>query len=311
MQGKRRLDTAMALDLECLTGQEAEYWLNLQLDADLAAARRRDDIVDRHAEIRARAELETLAPVRELIRRQYVTASEPDKQLEQVRELIGGDASFGASAKRSVNSTPFTRTQTAWIAIAREVARAKDVSYFDAEAFAKFAADLPRTVRDPEDFRTLPVDFADLGVRLVHVKPLPGGRIDGVSLKLGEHPMIALSGRGKRLDKVLFTLLHECAHIVNGDWLGGPRVHEDRHEHAFGDDASEETISALASNWAFPRSIHFHGPITRQFVQQVADEFNLAPALVVGHLQHTGAIEWSSILSRGLPNVEEPLTAWT
>ena len=30
------------------------------------------------------------------------------------------------------------------------------------------------------------------------------------------YPVIGLSGRGKRLDKVLFTLLHEIAHILKG-----------------------------------------------------------------------------------------------
>ncbi|WP_260619991.1 ImmA/IrrE family metallo-endopeptidase [Corynebacterium anserum] len=28
------------------------------------------------------------------------------------------------------------------------------------------------------------------------------------------HPVIGISGRGKRLDKILFTILHEVAHIL-------------------------------------------------------------------------------------------------
>ncbi len=311
MQGKRRLDTSMALDLECLTCEGAEYWLNAQLAADLDSARRKDSLADRNSNIRARAEVESLAPVRELIRRHYVTAKEPSDQLEQVRRLIGDDVAFGAFAKRSVNGTPFTRTQAAWMAIARDVAHTRVSNAFNCELFAKFAAELPRTVRDPEHFRRLPADFASLGVRIVYVKPFPGGRIDGVSMRLDDKPMIALSGRGKRLDKVLFALLHECAHIVSGDWLLGPRVHEDNHEQVVGDDASEAAISALATDWVFPRGMTFRGPPTRQIVQDVADEFNVAPAIVVGHLQHSGVIDWSSILSRGLPTVEEQLMSWT
>lgn len=38
--------------------------------------------------------------------------------------------------------------------------------------------------------------------------------MDGCSFLLDDgSPAIAISGRGKRLDKVLFTILHEAAHV--------------------------------------------------------------------------------------------------
>src|SRR5207248_2735279 len=64
------------------------------------------------------------------------------------------------------------------------------------------------------DFADLPELFAEVGVRLVYVEMLPSGKIDGCAMFVDGYPVIGLSGRGKRLDKVLLTLLHEIAHIL-------------------------------------------------------------------------------------------------
>lgn len=38
------------------------------------------------------------------------------------------------------------------------------------------------------------------------------------------HPVIGISGRGKRLDKILFTILHETAHILLGHLVDNGEV---------------------------------------------------------------------------------------
>lgn len=310
MQAKRRIDAAMALDLQVLTGRSAEEWLAVQIGQDLEEARRKFAGSERLTMIGARAELEEAVPVRELIRRGVVSATNPVDQAEEVRRLIGEDRTFGASAKRSKNALPFTRAQTAWIALARSQARSVKVATFNRDAFESMVADLPRVVTEPDDFETLPQRFAGVGVALVHVKPFPGGRIDGVSLQIEDHPMIALSGRGKRLDKVLFALLHECAHVAQGHWMKAPRVHEAGDEKVVGDHAVEESVSALAESWCFPNGLAVNRSLTKQAVADLARANGVAPALVVGHLQHHRALEWSTALGRGLPTVEEALVTW-
>lgn len=311
MQGKRKIDAVMAVDLQALTGRDAEVWLTAQIARDLEEARRKAEQSERLDRIAARAELEAAVPVRELIRRGVISSTEPEAQAEEARRLIGDDPTFGASAKRSKNAVPFTRAQTAWIALARKDAREVTLKAYDEQRLAALAAALPRLVTAPEAFQELPDMFADVGVALVHVKPLPGGRIDGVSLGLDDHPMIALSGRGKRLDKVLFALLHECAHVAMGHWRQAPRVHESGDEQVVGDPKAEEAVSGLAASWVFPGGLQVHGrPITKQVVANIAKEYGVAPSVVVGQLQHEGVIEWSSALSRGLPTVEEALVTW-
>lgn len=312
MQGKRKIDAQMAVDLQALTGRAAEEWLIAQITSDLDDARRKTADTERLRQIAARAELETVVPVRELIRRGVISAADPEGQAAEVRRLIGKDPTFGASAKRSKNAVPFTRAQTAWVALARQVARASTVESFDHQGFASLAASLPRMVTTAGEFEKLPRLFADTGVALVHVKPFPGGRIDGVSLGLDGHPMIALSGRGKRLDKVLFALLHECAHVAKGHWRQEPRVHEAGDEQVVGDHEVEKAVSDVAASWVFPHGLHIHGrSLTKQVITDLAHEHGVAPAVIVGHLQYQQVIPWSSALSRGLPNVEDALVSWS
>lgn len=312
MQGRRKVDAQMAVDLQALTDRAAEEWLTTQISQDLEEARRKSADSERLRQIAARAELEAAVPVRELIRRGALSATDPHAQAEEAKKLLGDDPTFGASAKRSKDAVPFTRAQTAWIALARQDARAIKVKDYDQPEFVKLAADIPRMVTTPDAFEELPALFASTGVALVHVKPFPGGRIDGVSLGLNDHPMIALSGRGKRLDKVLFALLHECAHVAEGHWQQAPRVHESGDEQVVGDQKVEKAVSDLAASWVFPHGLHTHGRLlTKQVIADLAHEHGVAPSVVVGHLQHERVIEWSSALSRGLPNVEEALVRWS
>ena len=308
MQGKRRVDAAMALDLAALTDRSASDWLAIQNAVDLEDARRR--FADRGQRISARAALEDIVPVRELIRRGVISRSDPDTQAAEFAELIGDDRTFGASAKRSLTEMPFSRAQTAWIALARRKAKALSLAQFDDPGFSGFACALPQFANEPKDFASLPKRFAELGVALVHIEAFPGGRIDGVSLAIGDNPMIALSGRGKRFDKVMFTLLHECAHVVEGHWRDAPRLHEDGREFIVGDRLVENQVSALAAEWCFPGGLSKQRPVTRQHISALAAKFSVAEALVIGNLQHNQIIEWSSALSRGLPSVEEELKLW-
>lgn len=310
-QGKRRIDASMAVDLEVLTDKKAEEWLMAQANDDLAQARRKISETTRSQQIEARARVESQVPVRELMRRGIITSKDPKVQAQEVADLLGPDPTFGASAKRSKNAMPFTRAQTAWIALAKRAGAAQDIGPYDETAFADLAASLPRLTTTPDSFKDLPELFAQVGVALVHVKPFPGGRIDGVSMGIKGQPLIAVSGRGKRLDKVLFALLHECAHVVNRHWMEVPRVHEGDVEQVVGDDKIEDAVSSIASSWIFPGGVEVPaGPVNKKAISDLAEEHNVAPAVVVGHLQHEEVIEWSSTLSRGLPNVEEALSAW-
>jgi HTH-type transcriptional regulator/antitoxin HigA len=313
MQGKRRIDAGMALDVAAVSEVEPHEWLAAQAAQDLRQARQAPDVTTRRDEITRRAELEDVVPVRELIKRGVITATDPGHQLEEVKALlevaaIRDDPPYFVSAKRVRDGVPLSRAQKAWIALARRRARAIEAPPYDEAAFRLLAQDLPREVREPRDLEGLPDRFAGTGVRLVHIPAFPGGRIDGVSMELESSPMIALSGRGKRIDRVLFALLHESAHVVSGHWSTGVlRVHEGG---AVGDPEIEAAVNSLAQSWILPDGLGPGGPFNAAGIEAISRRSGVSRAVIIGQLQHMGAIPWASVVARGLPNVEEALMSW-
>ena len=316
INGRRRIDAAMALDLQEATQIRAHDWLAVQAAQDLDDVRRDPKSGARSGRIRARAALEKKVPVRELIRRGVIDAADEAVQERQLRDLLEVPRledqppfASGISARRSNLTAPLTRQQVAWVALARRAGREIEVAGFDASDFDEFAKGLPHQLHDPEDFVGLPHLFAEQGVRLVHVPAFPGGRLDGASLDLDGAPLVALSGRGKRLDRVLFTLLHECAHISLGHWgEGSVNVHESGIP---GDQERERKVDALASTWVLPEPLERHGPLRAKDIPRLAQEYGVAEAVIIGQLQHAGLMPWGSQASRGLPQVEGALMAWS
>lgn len=313
MKGKRRIDAAMALDLATVIGVEPIELLAAQALHDLRQAGQEQHVGTRLDAIALRAEMENVVPVRELIKRGAIAGKDPNAQLQQVKELLevlnlSDPPPYAVSAKRVQAGVPLTRAQKAWIALARHRAREVKAAPYDEAAFESLAMALPRDIQEPRDCGALPERFADVGVRLVHIPAFPGGRIDGVSLELDAAPMIALSGRGKRIDRVLFALLHECAHVVSGHWRQGVvQVHDGG---AIGDPEIEDSVNQLAQSWILPEGLDSEIVPNAAGIDLVARRSGISRAVIIGQLQHMGVMPWASVLSRGLPNVEEALESW-
>ena len=77
----------------------------------------------------------------------------------------------------------------------------------------------------------------------------------------GGYPVIGLSGRGKRLDKVLFTLLHEIAHILRGHVDTDRLIVENLDDGHAQESIDEREANEGAVGWIFPSDIHrsLHG----------------------------------------------------
>lgn len=318
MKSRKRLDAGMALDLEQITPTTAGQWLDLQAEVDLVAARQDAVAAGRRAAIQPRARLETYVPSRELIRRRVIDPDDVVLQTQQVEQLLevprlGADPPYRVATRRANPGRPLSRHQRTWISLARRAGRSLTVPRFDAPGFEQLLRRLPQDIRDPDSFVNLPDRFREVGVRLVSVSPLPGGRIDGVSLGLEGSPLIALSGRGRRLDRVLFALLHEGAHVLRGDWQSDEvQIHEQtgKVDGLVDQSAAEREVDEAAASWIPLQGLPGGSTVNSAMIDKLAERNGLARAVVIGRLQHEGVIPWSSVHSRGLPTVEEALAKW-
>lgn len=256
-------------------------------------------------------------PIQLLQKRGFLTGTNLDDLEAEVIELfelpsLESEPGFAAAAKRANHGQDISILQRAWVACVRKEARQlPPEKKYSPKGLRKLARTLSQTLQTADDFADLPDRFAEVGVRLVYVEMLPGGKIDGCAMFVDKHPVIGLSGRGKRLDRVLFTLLHEIAHIllehVDAEHLIVEEL-DDKREH---ESDQEKDANAEAAGWVFPGGFPaVPARISGPWAEQKAAELDVARIVLVGQLQHRKRLDWRSTLAKNAPNVNDALDGW-
>lgn len=315
LKGRRRIDGRSAMELGTAIGGDPREWLGLQAEHDLLLASHDPQVRVAIDQIDERAAIERILPVRDLVRRTRLPKGDVAGQYEEACKLLEVEsldqpASFPVVARRANHGDRVSRQQRAWVACAREVSRVGRVGRYSETCLRDLGASLSRSVQGPEDFVDLPIAFASAGVRLVHVEPFAGGRIDGVSTIVDGRPVIALSGRGGRMDKVLYTLAHEAAHVALGHLDIDPLFVAS--EDDVGDAGLESAADELASAWLVPDLEGLrHGLVTGQRVEDLARRMGVSEAVIIGRLQKEGLIPWNSLLNKRIPSIKEAIRMWS
>lgn len=322
VNGKKEITRESAAQIGAALGQGPRHWLKLQdqylLDQQASNTHTQNELT----EVRRRARLNTLAPISLLRKRGALVATTLDALEAEVIDLLELDTiadqpTFKVAARRSNHDEPTTPLQQAWVGCIRRRARAglKNLSPYSRSMFEDLAARLPALLTEPAPFEELPKLFAACGVVLVYVEALPGAKIDGCAFTLDRTPVIAISGRGKRLDKVLWTLLHEVAHVVLGHITDAVVVEtlDDQGDNVSGngEDSEEVAANSEARTWLLPQPLPQTGArVSSGWVQTVAAQRGLAPIVIVGQLQHQQVLDWRTTLARNAPTVTKHLEAW-
>lgn len=319
ISGKKELTRESAAQVGAAFGTSPELWLNLQ-DRYLLWQQSMDEGLQKGLDdVQRRARLNDWAPITELRRRGAIQGSSLEEVEAEIIELFEVSSLeekpvFGAAARRSNHNEHVTKLQIAWLALAKRKARQQDLPSYDSEKFEHLASTLSQVLSTSEAFSHLPEKLRAAGVGLVHEPNFPRGKIDGAAFMLGDNPVIALSGRGKRLDKVLFTLLHEIAHVLNCDVsIGEPQIDTGLSESSAGEaDAMERAADERAARLVFPQGPLAEPPaqVRQKWVAEEAVRQQVHPIVVIGRLQKDGKVDWRSALVKGAPTVERQLATW-
>lgn len=212
---KRGISAEMSKALGAALDCPENYFADLQTAYDIATA-------DPPApEIATRAEILRQYPVREMIRRGWLS-SKYDLQTELARFFELSDPSeipyMPHSAKKTLyEERNISPEQIAWLFRVRQIARTIVIPPFSHIQLKRAVQQMKRMLTAPEEARHVPRLLADAGVRFVIVEALPGGKIDGVAFWLSElAPVIGMSLRFDRIDNFWFVLRHEIEHILLG-----------------------------------------------------------------------------------------------
>lgn len=312
LNNHKEITPETATEIAAATDTTPETWLGLQ-DTYRLWKLRREPVADRLSDVARRARLRRIAPLTELRKRGFAPEGDDiDAQEEAVCALLGISSpdeapSFAVAARRVEEEDGLSPSQLSWVGCVRAVARDRRVGPFAPDGLAALGRGLTRTVITPGDLATLPARLAEVGVRLVHVDAFKGGKMDGVAFRDERGPVIGISGRGGRFDGVLFTVLHEIAHVHLGHVTSGYTIDVDLGTAAGTE--RERDADSVAAEWAIPGSLDPAGRMSQAKVDAEAARLGVHPAVVVGKLQHAGVIPWSH-LNSSVPRVKDVLATW-
>ncbi len=214
--GKKAITPETAVQLGDALGTGPAIWMNLEAQYQLSKVTTRSDVVAR------RAALYDRFPVRDMIKRGWVGASENIDVLEQQFLSFFGiksledKATFAHAAKKSEPMSEITMPQLAWLLRARVIASQMISKKFDVKKLRNSMEKLSALRTAPEETRHVAKILADAGVRFVLIEALPNSKIDGACFWLDDQPVVAMSLRLDRIDNFWFVLRHELEHVLQG-----------------------------------------------------------------------------------------------
>lgn len=301
IKGKRAIIPDTARRLGAAFGNSAQFWMNLEATWRLS----RQDSAETDS-VRARAKIYELAPVKEMEKRGWIASSSNHNALElELARFFGVDTLEGmpqmiAAARASVKGedTGMTPGQWAWCRRACQIAPAVTAEKLQRSKIPDAVKALRELLCEPEQIRHVPKILSSVGIRLVVVEHLKGTRIDGAALWVTKNrPVIAISLRYGRLDNFWFTLMHELAHIFNGDGMRADiNLTEVRAAEVI--EAAELRANQQASAWLVDKDmlelfILRTTPLySTRLIRNFSRRLGVSTSIIVGQLKYRGEFDW-------------------
>lgn len=298
--GKKGITPETAIQFGEAFGTGAELWMNLESQYQLSKVKITNDLITR------RARLYEKYPVREMIRRGWIQASDSIEILEQqflkffsLNSLLD-EPSF-AHAPRKTGEATATMVQIAWLKRAEQLAKAAPVSgTFSSESLDECCVELKRCLGHVEAARGVPAILAKAGIRMVVLEPLPGAKISGACFWLNKNsPVVVHAIRFDRIDNFWHTLMHELDHVRHREGMDHPIV-ESLDESDWSklppneqraNEAGAEFLVARSEMQGFVARVN---PLfSKQQIVGFALRVGVHPGIVVGQLQQDGCIPYS------------------
>lgn len=297
--GKRAITPETAKGLAAAFGTSAEIWMNLETSYQLSKAKI-------EVEVSRRAKLYGKFPVKELLKRGWIEASENIDVLEQrFLEFFGiksldDKPGFAHAAKKTAYEGP-SIIQLAWLNRAKHVSKAVSVSKFSIPALREAVAELRGCLEYVDAICNASKILAKAGVRLVIVEHLAGAKMDGACFWLdNSSPIIALSLRYDRVDNFWHNLFHEIDHVLHGegkdhpifeviesdkDWDNLPAIERRANDAAANNCVLQDELVGFIAR--------VNPLFSKEQILGFARRLNVHPGIVVGQLQKRKLIPYS------------------
>lgn len=303
--GKRALTPDTAQALADALGTSAQFWMNMESAYQLSKLK------TDAAPVARRAKLYSFFPVKEMLKRGWVEATESLDVLEAQFTAFCGMKNLDTPPKfhsYAARRTTYTEVQspllTVWLYRAKQMAYGLTVGKFSAKSFDAAVAHLKTLMTNPEDIRQVPSVLAAAGIRYVLIEPFPGMKLDGVCFWLdADSPVIAMTLRFDRIDNFWFVLMHELRHVANKDGQSGSAIIDENlgaegceagDKPDFEVKADNEAAHAIIPAVTFNDFVLRVAPLySEQRIVGFAARIGVHPGIVVGQLHNRKQVPYS------------------
>jgi addiction module HigA family antidote len=311
----------VALHLERATGVSATIWNRMEADFRVMTAREEDRKREEHQHWLERFDL------RELAERGILRATDRSGRVEELLAFFGvADApafdrvwsnSF-ATFRRSPSLKAEPDATAVWLRLGQLRARSVDTEPFDASALRVLLPQLATlTLLPPDEGLHQACELlAGVGVAVVRAAEFTGCRASGAAWwATPSKAVILLSNRGKREDRIWFTLFHELAHVLlhaKRDTFIDETTDEpdDTPVGAYIDDGTrdaviEEEADRFAGHVLIPQryEAELAAISSKADVNRLAAAIGISPGIVAGRVQHdTGRFHLYNEFRRTVPD---------
>jgi len=295
IKGAASISPDLALGLEKVFGASADFWLNResQPEADLARQQEERDLADA-------VEWAKRFPISDLKKRGFLSAESKGPALvaDLLRFLGLAHPSLWsdpiAAFRKSLVHESDAYALDAWLRVGELRADKIRCKAYDADRFRTVLGQVRGLTRlDPEEWEPKLVALAaSAGVAVIIEPTLPRARANGATRWLSPtKALLQLSLRYAWEDIFWFSFFHEAAHVL---------LHRKKHVFIEGlkrnvpSDVRREEAEAdrFATRFLIPQE--YEGEMLALHLSQVpafADQLGISPSIVVGRLQHEGALQ--------------------
>lgn len=314
ISGERNITASFARKLGYVFGNklDAKYWQHLQAEYDLAELEQKEQNHISDDELTA---LKHLGDVVQYFVRQG-KLEKSDSQNEQVIKLrsllrisdlarmqkVSYNAAYRAQVKSNARVDPFVLF--AWQSICETETRDIPVSSaLNVELLEDRLGEIKTLMFDQiaEGMHKLQSILSECGIRFNVVRNFRGAPVQGFIKDLIEdrdglpaHEMIlCLTLRGARADSFWFTLFHEIAHIINGDYTA-KFIDFDSVDNRIEIRANQYARDFLIDPDEYVRFVREHQNITWNNIEEFAQKVKVQPFIVLGRLQNDQILGWSA-----------------
>lgn len=222
-KGKRAINAETALLLEKALGISAEYWLNIQKNYELDAAK-----INKKTQLRLEA-IEIWHMIKDNVswafyKKQNIISGDPLNDIPIIKEVYN-IANFEQLAQINANQNyaRFKRSDVlqvdktnliGWVKLVEYNANQYNVKPFDLNKKKSLIDELKIVFIKNKDVKAKVKEILNsYGIKIVYQEKGEKTPIDGISFWSEGNPAIGMSLRHNRIDNFAFTLFHELGHI--------------------------------------------------------------------------------------------------